>query len=228
MNVTIRLYKKQDLDLISLYQCPNFSLPQTIRTVVNACAVNEPIFIDLPNTVELTPLSQLQQCLQFHIIFSEEKDGEQTIRFLKNILPGYRNNFIKNLIRCYLSGMQMSYYFVNTVSPVTNTPQPVKEQKKKTEKKQRNKVSVPPKKENISPVINIIPDEKVTVISNGNHAPDNNVSGEMAEEMAEEQQVNPVIHIEMPQAVSEPDNNSENEQDEFDLFSSIENMLSSM
>lgn len=221
MNVTIRLYKKQDLDLISLYQCPNFSLPQTIRTVVNACADNKPVFVDLPDAVELTPLSQLQQCLQFHIIFSEEKDGEQTIRFLKSILPGYRNNFIKNLIRCYLSGMQMSYYFVNTISPVTNVPQPAKEQKKKTEKKQRNRISDTPKKESVPPIVKIIPDTEDKNIPETVSSPD---------EMAEEQKINPVIHIEMPQTSSEPDedNDGGNSQDEFDLFSSIETMLSSM
>ena len=221
VNVTIRLYKKQDLDLISLYQCPNFSLPQTIRTVVNACADNKPVFVDLPDAVELTPLSQLQQCLQFHIIFSEEKDGEQTIRFLKSIRPGYRNNFIKNLIRCYLSGMQMSYYFVNTVSPVTNVPQPAKEQKKKTEKKQRNRISDAPKKESVPPIVKIIPDTEDKNIPEIVSSPD---------EMAEEQKTNPVIHIEMPQTSSEPDedNDGGNSQDEFDLFSSIETMLSNM
>lgn len=107
MNVTIRCYKKQDYDLLTLYQDPNFNLTKAIRMAVHAYANGESVMIAIP------PYSgeiEIPKVLQFHVAFTEEDDGEEVIQLLKNVQSGFRNNFIKNLVRSYLIGMRGEYY----------------------------------------------------------------------------------------------------------------------
>lgn len=233
MNVTIRLYKKQDLDLISLYQCPGFSLAQTIRSVINSCASANPIQIDLPDEQLYIPLSQLKQSIQFHIIFTEEKDGAATIDFLKRVLPGYRNNFIKNLIRCYMNGMQMHYYFVNSEVPVnkglsfhseaekTAAPATSVNKKQKKEKKKTTVSTETVIEQNIP--VNSVQKEipEATII---------HIEAPIPEKDTEKTEDIPMVTpIKLSVETEENDTkNTAEQQDDFDLFGSIENMLSNM
>lgn len=109
MNVTIRLYKRQDLDLMALYICKEFNLTKAIKNSLN-------FYVNKENKVIETPAinipSHLPKTIQFHIVFSE-KENKDVFNLLKNVQFGYRNNFLKNLVRFYLVGPKMDVYLNN-------------------------------------------------------------------------------------------------------------------
>ena len=120
MRITIRLYKKQDLDLMILDRNPNFSLVIAISTIVNAYVKGENKMVMLPDSSPWMAYSNLPRMSQLHITFTEEKDGPEVIQFLKSVLPNMRNNMIKNLVRAYMVGANLSFYFKSGEEHITD------------------------------------------------------------------------------------------------------------
>jgi len=146
MNVTVRLYARQDMDLIELYKHSDFSLPAAMKTAVCNFAKREARIIPSPPPEPLEHY-RVPKSIQFHIIFTE-KDGEETIAFLKHVTKGMRNNCLKNLLRASLGGFCCQYYmkdFSYSQSFKDNVSS-AKENKKIKKKKQSQNYPVMDKK----------------------------------------------------------------------------------
>ena len=96
----IRLYKPHDLDLIQLLTQYQFDLTKAVYCCLTAFANGEHFLIEIPPKRE-EPLRSDRKIFARALILSKQKD-EKAIRILEEITPGYRNNFLKNLLRIYL------------------------------------------------------------------------------------------------------------------------------
>lgn len=102
MMVTLRLYRQHDLDLITLYRHPLFSLPNAIKMSLCGYVRNQKFFINQPEPYEIGN-EKISKIVQIHIQLSE-KTEKDVIDWLKNIKDGYRNSVLKNVIRAYMAG----------------------------------------------------------------------------------------------------------------------------
>lgn len=99
-NVTIRLYRRHDIDLIALKCANGFSMNQMIRNSLLAYLNGEPSSIVYP-AIEI-PMSNLPQMTQLHLSLDlENEDDARIYEYISGIQPGYRNSIIKQLIRYY-------------------------------------------------------------------------------------------------------------------------------
>ena len=118
MMVTLRLYRQHDLDLITLYRNPSFSLPNAIKQALYAYVKKDTFAIKQPEIYELGE-EKISKIIQMHIHLNEEIDSD-IIAWLKNIKEGYRNSVLKNLIRAYMVGPCLYTYMVNKQTGAEN------------------------------------------------------------------------------------------------------------
>ena len=98
MNITVRLYKLHDFDLIYLYKNLRFPIKEAMKRALIAYVRDEPVFFQVPVThVKNDELSNIKHA-QFHIKLSEEEDAD-IIQYLSTLKRFYRNSFLKNLLR---------------------------------------------------------------------------------------------------------------------------------
>ena len=109
MNVEIRLYKRFDMDLVSLYDS-GYSVALMIRDAVLGYANGTPVyfFIDEPVQFDLNDKKNVH--MRVTIPDSEQK----AVYVLKNIKHGYRNTFCKILLRNALVQQNLSGFFADT------------------------------------------------------------------------------------------------------------------
>lgn len=119
LKIRIRLYFYHDLDLVSLYREGRISISKSVKYALNAFARK--------NYVRLEAGSKkcekaAKPVYMFNIVLDEKKDKD-AIDLLNKIANGYRNNFIKQLLRlylnfvlpdCYTSAENMSYFSERT------------------------------------------------------------------------------------------------------------------
>ncbi len=109
MKITIRLYSRHDLDLMSIYLNDNFPFSKEMKKAVKAYVNGDSYEIDIPESEKIdTP----PRVIQFHICFSQSSDAE-LIEWIKSITPGYRNSVLKNIFRNYMSEPIVSPYIKN-------------------------------------------------------------------------------------------------------------------
>lgn len=103
MNITVRLYKLHDYDLIYLYKNLRFSIKDAMKKALLAYVRNEPVFFDFPvKRIDADNLENVKNA-QFHIQLDETEDAD-SIAYLSGLKRYYRNSFLKNLLRGYLTG----------------------------------------------------------------------------------------------------------------------------
>lgn len=103
MNITVRLYKLHDYDLIFLYKNLRFPVKDAMKKALENFVRNEPCFFDYPiANVRTDGLAKLSNA-QLHIKLDENKDTD-IIYFLGKLKKNYRNSFLKNLLRGYMAG----------------------------------------------------------------------------------------------------------------------------
>lgn len=118
MNITVRLYKLHDFDLIYLYKNLRFPIKEAMKRALIAYVRDEPVFFQVPVThVKNDELSNIKHA-QFHIKLSEEEDAD-VIQYLSTLKRFYRNSFLKNLLRSYLAG-PVAYAYEETLTDETN------------------------------------------------------------------------------------------------------------
>lgn len=99
MKLIVRLYRQHDLDLIALHKNKDFCLTTAIRKSLDAYVNKKQLSILAPNSIleEKVPRQ-----IQIIVRFDDHKDAK-AIEWIKTIKSGYRNSFIKNLLRGYLT-----------------------------------------------------------------------------------------------------------------------------
>ena len=106
MKVMIRLYRKHDLDLISLYYSPEFAFTKAFKEVLINYVRGEYYRIQIPKTA-LPPA--IRRVVPLHIILNEETEKD-VIDWIRKINNGQRNSMLKNLFRSYIIGLNMDAY----------------------------------------------------------------------------------------------------------------------
>lgn len=108
---TVRLYRVHDLDLITFVETHEFNIAKAIYSSLSAFSKGDHFVIEVPpRRVESMP--DLKRVYQKPIYLDEEKD-KKAIDILNKIEKGYRNNFLKNLLRQYLCTPLSEAFLVN-------------------------------------------------------------------------------------------------------------------
>ena len=112
----MKLYSYHDMDLVGLYKTGKIVFPETTRQILNSYAKKEVYRVKLLDTnykrLARYPSDSYRKYYHYHVVLDEEKDAD-AIDLLNHITPGYRNNFIKVLLRQYLCGALLSAYSVD-------------------------------------------------------------------------------------------------------------------
>ena len=108
---TIRLYKAHDLDLITFYETHQFNIIKAMYSALVSFSKKEHFVIEVPPQ-RLKQLNNVRRVYQKTLILDDEKDAE-AINLLSKIAEGYRNNFLKNLLRLYLCNPISEEFLIN-------------------------------------------------------------------------------------------------------------------
>lgn len=106
---TVRLYRLHDLDLITFALSHELNVISAIYTSLTAFAKGESFVIQIPPKTHQR-LPQLKRLYIKALTLDSEKDKE-AIELLALIAPGYRNSFLKNLLRMYLCNPLSEEFF---------------------------------------------------------------------------------------------------------------------
>ena len=99
MRVTIRLYKRYDIDLLSLYHNSEFKFKESFKSAVRNYIRGTPQKIQIPEPQDDTfSYETIQFQLNFH-----PKEDQDVIMWIRNIKAGYKNSILKNMFRNSLS-----------------------------------------------------------------------------------------------------------------------------
>ena len=116
MRIEIKLYSYHDLDLVSLYKTGRIAFPETTRQVLNSYARKEVYKVrPLPlneNRAAKYPQKMYRKFYHYHVDLDSKEDAD-AIRLMRTITDGYRNNFIKSVLRQYLCGIFTEEYSKN-------------------------------------------------------------------------------------------------------------------
>lgn len=136
MKVEVKLYSYHDIDLVSLYKTGRVMFPETTRKVLNSYARKEAYRVQLmePNQKKISkyPENNYRKYYHYHIILNEKYDAD-AIHLLKCITPGFRNNFIKAVLRQYLCGVFVPEYNINGDTELFDTMSRMFQGKRKEE-----------------------------------------------------------------------------------------------
>lgn len=108
MRITIRLYKRYDIDLLSLYHNSEFKFKESFKSAVRNYIRGTPQKIKIPEPQDDT---FSYETIQFQLSFHPKED-QDVIRWIQNIKAGYKNSILKNMFRNSLCGIYY-YYTMN-------------------------------------------------------------------------------------------------------------------
>ena len=98
----MRLYKRHDIDLLCIYKQKGYSLQHTIKQAVLAYLNNEDVKIDYPDCC--SAVAVLPSTAQFHLYLSNTDEDDIKIQeCIAKIPKGFKNSFLKNITRYYIS-----------------------------------------------------------------------------------------------------------------------------
>lgn len=149
MRVTIRLYKRYDIDLLSLYHNSQFPFKVYFKSAIRNYIRGTPEKIKIPEPQD----DQFSyETIQFQLNFHPEED-QDVIQWIRNIKAGYKNSILKNIFRNSLCGIY--YYYTMNVHHAEEMKQlnqqivNVKDDLKKSEDKKQQFIQEGSTKEDI-------------------------------------------------------------------------------
>lgn len=98
MKLTIRVYKRHDLDLLYLYkQESDFDFKAKLKSSLKSYIKNKPETNKIPKG-SCKSVASLPSVVQMHIML-DPKEDKDILMWIKTITKGRRNNLIKNIFR---------------------------------------------------------------------------------------------------------------------------------
>lgn len=154
MRIEVKLYFYHDIDLVSLYKTGRIAFPATTKQVLNAYARKEIYKVKLLDVNQKRaskyPQEGYRKFFHYHIELDEEEDAD-AIELLQRITPGYRNNFIKAVLRQYICGEFSPEYLIDRDAEYLNERaklfQSSKEEKEIRQKRRKKKTKERQKEE---------------------------------------------------------------------------------
>ena len=110
MRITLRLYRQHDLDLVALYRHKGFYFSKAVKQMIVAYANGSEY---TPPEIDPGDISSglVATSVTYHITLDENDPQEAAaIDLLKDIKYGYRNSFIKALVRTYMGVLPLHAY----------------------------------------------------------------------------------------------------------------------
>lgn len=98
MRVTIRLYKRHDLDLLALYYNEDYNFKENFKNAIRGYIHGRPVKNKIPVKEDMRSVYSLPSKVSFHIPLKEDKDKD-IIKYIRSITKGRRNNMLKNIFR---------------------------------------------------------------------------------------------------------------------------------
>ena len=112
MKIEVKLYHYHDLDLVCLYRSGRVGFTRAVRMVLNAYGNKEYFrFSLLPDD----DMAKARPTYRFIVNLDEDMD-KAAIEVLDKIEPGFRNNFIKTVLRQYMCAPIPKEYYIEGFS----------------------------------------------------------------------------------------------------------------
>lgn len=102
MKVIIYLYRRHDMDLVTLYKNPNFGFRKVLIKAIYSYATGHPYIISAPATYNAAD-KNFKSRYRIELNFDEQKDSD-IITWLKTIKPNYRCITLKCIMRGHIVG----------------------------------------------------------------------------------------------------------------------------
>lgn len=110
-DITVRLYRIHDYDLLYLYKVIGLKMNQVMKLCLQAYVRKTPLSFKIPfSSQKSQDIDTKMHHAQLHIKLDETED-EDIIRFMGTLKNSYRNSFIKNLTRAYLQTPAVFPYY---------------------------------------------------------------------------------------------------------------------
>ena len=116
MRITIRIYKRHDLDLLALYCADSSKFKKEFKETLKKYIKNTPTK-NLITETECKPVSSLPTKASFHLLLKEE--DEDIKNWIKGITRGRRNNIMKNIYRNSLPIIDSPYFSDSEIQSFT-------------------------------------------------------------------------------------------------------------
>lgn len=115
MKVTLRLYRRHDMDLLLLHKTKGFSMQKAVKLALYMhIGLVDECHIPYPSVCE--PLNKFYSASLLHLTLNEQKEADVAVmKFINDIPKGYRNSFCKNLVRYYLEKPKQFMYSDNKI-----------------------------------------------------------------------------------------------------------------
>lgn len=107
---TMRFYRAHDLDLITFIETHEFNIMHAVYSALNAFVGGDVFVIEIPP--ERHVAGEYQRVYNRALILDDKKDAD-AVALLSTVMPGYRNSFLKNLLRLYLCCPFSEEYFLS-------------------------------------------------------------------------------------------------------------------
>ena len=134
MQITLRIYRTHDYDLMALHCSGVVNFPKAARKALVSYYKEEPIRIATVPGMEIIP-DDLPSILEFNVSINEQAVPGFS-EWFAGIKRGYRNNFAKNLLRQCLDGFCIELYRSNShrvkFDKADNVPISIPVKKRKT------------------------------------------------------------------------------------------------
>ena len=108
MQITVRLYRQHDMDLVGLYRTKDFKFQRHMKNALKAYAEGKDYRINHPGDEDIRK-GYVPKIVQMHIYLTVEQDAD-AISALKTIREGYSGAFLKALFRKYLNNEPLEAY----------------------------------------------------------------------------------------------------------------------
>lgn len=106
----VKIYSAHDCDLYSIYMLYKFNFPKAIYCSLNAFLKKQSVAIKMPERRKSSPIRR--KVYRTTLILDDRKNAE-LVRLLDSVRQGYRNCFIKNILRLYLFSPGTELFFVS-------------------------------------------------------------------------------------------------------------------
>lgn len=107
----MRFYRAHDLDLITFIETHQFNIMHAVYSALTAFADGDVFVIEIPPARDSSV--EYQRIYNRVLVLDSERD-QKAVELLSTVTPGYRNSFLKNLLRLYLCFPFSEDYFISS------------------------------------------------------------------------------------------------------------------
>lgn len=108
MQITLRIYRTHDYDLMALHRCGALNFPKAARKALIAYYKKESLLLSTDTTGREVP-GDLPAMMEFNINIGE-RIAPGFNEWFRTVKRGYRNNLVKNILRASLDGLCTELY----------------------------------------------------------------------------------------------------------------------